>query len=926
MKPILLAILLIFSCSALFAQSTYSVKGIVTDTASHSKLTNASVSVLNAKDSTLVKYIRANASGSFSMAGFKPGNFILLITYPAYADYVESFKLDSVQKVRDFGNVNLFLKSRLLADVIVKGAIAAIKIKGDTTEFNASAYKIQPNANVEDLLKQLPGIQIDKDGKITAQGQTVTKVLVDGEEFFGDDPTLVTKNLRGDMVDKVQLFDKKSDQATFTGIDDGEKTKTLNIKLKEDKKNGYFGKVDAGGSADDYFQGQGMFNAFKGKKKFSAYGTSANTGKTGLSWEDANKYGSSGGMQMTDDGGFYFSSSGDELESWGGNYNGEGIPTAHTGGMHYDAKWNNDKQSINSNYKAGGLGVEGIYNGQNQSNLPTGILNTNSNRISDNYMFRQKLDAAYEVKLDTTSTIKIMMDGLLKNNRTNERYATGTFRENNTLQNNGDRKINNDGNQNSFNSSVLWTKKLKKTGRTLSLNVLQGFNQNITKGYLNSNNRFYNTAEVLDSVRAVDQYKTSNIKSNMLNSNFTYTEPLSKKLSLVLNYGLKLNNGISDRRSYNQSANGQYSLFDAAYSNNFELNQLSNQIGAIFNYKKDKTIVNFGTKVTGVTYDQKNLNTDATFKRQFVNWSPQASYQYRFSQQKSFRVGYTGYTTQPSINQIQPVLENTDPLNISLGNPDLKPAFGNRINASYNSYKVLSSEYINIGGSYTVTFDQIVSSRIINAGGKSSFQSVNLTDKKPFGYNLYTYYGRKVKKLDANVGFDAGAYGSTYYSYVNNLLNTQRNLNYYVNLNIGKYKEKKYDFNVRFGPTFNNSTASINKQLNNNGVGWDGSGSFTIYLPGKFEIGSNANYQLRKKTQAFNTDLERFIVNSSVSKKFFKKDNLKFSLSGNDLLNQNLGINRNAFSSSSYTTIKRYYLLSLLWDFNKMGGGAPKTP
>src|SRR5690606_2451490 len=168
---------------------------------------------------------------------------------------------------------------------------------------NASSFKIEPNAKVEDLLRQLPGIQVDKDGKITAQGQTVNKVLVDGEEFFGDDPTLVTKNIRGDMVDKVQLYDKKSDQAEFTGIDDGEKTKTLNIKLKADKKNGYFGKVDVGGASDGYYQGQAMFNTFKGKKKFSAYGTIANTGKTGLSWRDNSKYGSSNNIEVTDGGG-----------------------------------------------------------------------------------------------------------------------------------------------------------------------------------------------------------------------------------------------------------------------------------------------------------------------------------------------------------------------------------------------------------------------------------------------------------------------------------------------------------------------------------------------------------------------------------------------------------------------------------------------
>ncbi len=267
----LLSVLLVLCVSASFAQKQYLIKGTVTDSMATYKMVNTSISVLNEKDSILVKYTRADAEGNFILNSPKSGKFILLVTYPGYADYVENFVLDSVNTTKDFGRINLILKATLLQDVIIQGKVASIKIKGDTTEYNAGSYSIAPNSKVEDLLKQLPGIQVDKDGKITAQGETVNKVLVDGEEFFGDDPTLVTKNIRGDMVDKVQLYDKKSDQATFTGIDDGEKSKTINIKLKEDKKNGYFGKLEGGVGTDKFYNNQAMFNAFKGKQKFSAF-------------------------------------------------------------------------------------------------------------------------------------------------------------------------------------------------------------------------------------------------------------------------------------------------------------------------------------------------------------------------------------------------------------------------------------------------------------------------------------------------------------------------------------------------------------------------------------------------------------------------------------------------------------------------------
>ncbi len=198
------ALLCLFSIVSV-AQSVYTVKGSVVDTVSNGRLINTSVSILRSKDSTLVKFTRADDNGTFTLSQLPKGKLFLLVTYPGYADYVEQFDLDSTKSKIDFGRIKLTIRATLLQDVIIKGTAAAIKMKGDTTEFNAAAYKIQPNAKVEDLLKQLPGIQVDKDGKITAQGQTVNKVLVDGEEFFGDDLTLVTKNLRADMVDKVQL-------------------------------------------------------------------------------------------------------------------------------------------------------------------------------------------------------------------------------------------------------------------------------------------------------------------------------------------------------------------------------------------------------------------------------------------------------------------------------------------------------------------------------------------------------------------------------------------------------------------------------------------------------------------------------------------------------------------------------------------------
>jgi len=924
-------LLLCLGFTTSFAQTGYSIKGKVADTVANTNLINASVSVITAKDSILQKFTRIKDDGTFTINNLNKGKFILVATYPGYADFVERFALDSAHTSHNFGRISMLLKERLLQEVIVKGKAAAIKIKGDTTEFNPAAYNIQPNSKVEDLLKQLPGIEVDKDGKITAQGQTVKKVLVDGEEFFGDDPTLVTKNLRADMVDKVQLYDKKSDQAAFTGIDDGVKDKTINIKLKEDKKNGYFGKLDGGIGTDGYYQGQALFNRFKGKQKFSVYGTLGNTGKTGLGWEDNNKYGGGGGMEFGDDGGFYIFGGGDDLDSFDGRYNGEGKPVARTGGAHYDTKWNNDKESLNTNYKIGSLTVDGTKNTQQQNNFPGNISNVNSDQNNHNYMFRQKLDVNYQVKLDSMQNLKITADGTLKNSNTRSNFATQTRRLDGSLINSNDRENSANVDGKVFNANAFYTKKFKKKSRTLSVNFRTAYNESDSKGFLKSNTQFYDSVGTYVNKDTIDQYKVNKTKSTNINTNITYTEPLAKDFTLALSYALAVNNATADRRTFNKpvSSAAIYTALDSVYSSDYKLNQLSNQGGAVFNMQKQKYSFNFGTKVAGVKFKQVDeFGRIADLVRNFTNWYPQASFQYKFSKQSSIRVSYNGNTTQPNIDQIQPVKVNTDPLNIQVGNAGLKPSFTNRYNISYNSYKVISNQYIWISGSYSTTSNPIVSNVTRDTTtGISTYQSSNLKNKSTNNFWVNTYFERKIPGIGINAGLEIYGNGNTYYNMSNNVLNETKSYSYSGSIRLSKYKEKKYDAWVSAGPTYTINSSSLNTILNNNGRGFNANGGFNIYLPGKFQIGSDGNYTYNAPTKSFPQDFRRFLLNANISRTFFK-DALKASVTGNDLLNQNTGYNRtgsaNVLTQERFTTIRRYFMFSLTWDFNKVGGGAPK--
>jgi hypothetical protein len=913
--------------STVFAQNPNSIKGIVADTANFSRLQNATISVLNAKDSTLYKFTRAAENGTFSIPSMKKGNFILLLTYPNYADFVTTFDLTEEKNSLDFKLINMNSKAKLLNEVLIKGRATAIRVKGDTTEFNAGSYTIQPNDKVEDLLKKLPGIQIDAQGKITAQGKAVEKVLVDGEEFFGDDPTLVTKNLRADMVDKVQLFEKSSDQAAFTGVDDGQKAQTLNIKLKEDKKQGYFGKVDAGYGTDDFYQIQAMINKFKNKEKIAAYFTSSNTGKTGLGWNDAGRFGAGGNMEITDDGMMMITSS-DDLDG-GGSYWGEGIPKANSGGLHYENKWNGDKESINTNYKAGGLNVKTNKNTLNQNNLPTGIINTNSDNITESDMFRQKIDATYNIKLDTSSNLKVIIDGTLKNTENDSDFSSTALRGDNSLLNTSERSTSNNGKQQLFNLNALYTRKLKKPGRNYSLNLTNAYSNSNSDGLLQSNNNFYDENGVSTRNEVIDQLKENDITTNRLATNFTFTEPMSKFFSLVANYGLSLTSNNSHRRAFDATAPNVYNQLNPEFSNHFEADQLINQVGAIFSYKKGKTVINFGTKTSFVNFDQTELYSNQNFNRNFTNWLPQASYQYKFSAQKSLRINYNGSTTQPTVSQLQPVRINDDPLNIPEGNPLLKPAYNNRFNINYNTYKVLSDQNFYVSASASFTQDQIVSSNTTDSEGRTIFKSVNLESNVPFSANSYLGFSRKVSFLwDLSVGLDLNMSGSKFFNYVNNQLNATTNVNAGPSINLNKYGEKG-QFYFSFGPQYTSQEASLQKQINNTGWGYRGYLDLQRKLPKKITISANSQYSYQPSSAAFSSSFEQLIINATVTKGFLKDEKLKMVLSANDILNQNRGFRRtasgNAIVQTSYNNISRYFMFSLIWDFNKMGGAAPST-
>jgi hypothetical protein len=914
-KLLLIACALFIGYTSQAQQS--SVKGEINDTINKVSLQNTVISLLRAKDSVLVKFTRSNKEGHFELNNVKDGNYVIMITHATYANYYDQLTVKPGEEIK-LGRIPLTLQAKLLENVTVRQTIAAMRMKGDTLEYRTDSFKVRQGASVEDLLKVLPGIQVDKDGKITAQGEKIEKVLVDGEEFFSDDPTIATRGLQADALERVQVFDKKSDQATFTGIDDGQKTKTLNLKLKEDRKKGYFGKLDAAAGTDDRWNGQAMINVFKGKRKFSAYGIMSSTGKTGLDWNDQSNYGGGQNMEMMDDGGIMmFGGGGQDFSAYG-----QGLPKSWTGALHYSNKYNNDKQNINGSYRYSKLNTEGFNNSLSQNVIENNVIYQRDQTTNSSSRFRHSLSGIYDLQIDSFTSVKITLNGYKGENRGLSNFFGEVEQEANGRRSTREGYSTNAGENQNLTSSLLLRKRFRKPGRTVSLNVDQAHNRNNTAGIQYSLNEYF-SGTVLDSARLFDQQKLNISESNSVNTRIVYTEPLSKKLFTEVNYGLRISNNNSERSTFNADNTGKYTMFDNIYSNNYKFNFLINTFGLNFKYNTKKVNMGAGMDVAQADFKQTDQLSKVETKRNYTNLFPKANFTYIFNANSRFTFTYNGNTRQPSISQIQPVRDNTNTLVELIGNANLKQEFRQNFNLRYNSYKMLNQRGIYTSFNMSTTSNAISRYDIIEPTGKTTSQYINVNGNYNFFSNIG--YNLKVKALDAHVNFGINLNGGRYIQFVNTKRNVTNTLTPGFGFGFNKGKEKKYSANLWANFNYNMSKSSLFPDRETNYYTFSAYPNFNVQLPAKFEINVDAEINLRQKTSVFDQDNNVYLLNGYIGRKILKNDKGIIKITGYDLLNQNKGYNRfisnNSIQERTFQVLQQYFMLNFTWNFAKTPAG-----
>lgn len=924
-KGLLFLLMLLTSSFTLLAQSN--VSGTVVDGADNMKLEKATIALLHRADSILVKFSWAKDNGSFILSNLDTGSYKLIISYPQYADYSRDITFEG-QPI-NIGTIKLSKAALLLEEVTVTGNVPVV-IKGDTTVYNAASFKVAKDANVEDLLKVLPGITVDANGNITAQGKEVKKVLLDGEEFFGNDPKLITKNIRSNMVDKVMVYEKKSDVAVRTGVDDGERTQTIDITLKQDMKKGTFGQALVAGGTDNYYGLKGMVNKFKGSEKIAAYGIFSNDGMVSLGFEDGQKYGVGGSTNVESDGGSIFiTSSSDNImnSGWEGNYNGNGVPKALNLGASYSNKFNKDKHKLNVNYQRAQMSVDNNRTYFSQNNLPDIARIENSTGFTSNETRNNNANMRYDLKIDSLSDLTLKF-GYTQTNRDNK--SSNESQEQN-LDNSFINEVeSNDAGHRSnenVNASILLTRKFKKVRRSITLN------SSIVSNKDNGNSNYYSLTKFAnnDPNLMIDQYKTDNSKNTNFNASLNYSEPLSKRWTGTVGYAVGNNaNSLLNKSFDKDPVTGLYDILDQNQLNDFNQNMLSNAINAGVNYKNDKLTFNASNRYSFETIDRIYNSANSTLNRNQRSIVPTISINYKLTKSKNLSFYYNGRTTQPSLNQIEPLNQNRETVVNYLPNPNLKSGFRNNYNMYYNSYKQIKDQSFYISTNVSQSFNDVTAKvNYFSATGKRDIQYVNI-EKPNTNISFYSGYRQPILKrinLNGNIGGSLNYNNSYNYLSVNNgesELNNNETYRITPSIGFNTYKAEKWSFYANLNPGFQFMKSTLQPDLNSNTFTFSSHFNFNYTLPKGIKVGFNGEQSYEAATQtlkAFNV----FNMNGFISKKFLKDKSLETQLFVNDIFNRNNGVRRSqngyAFTQTTNDVLRRYAMLKLIYNFTSMKGG-----
>jgi hypothetical protein len=903
------------------------IKGILLDEADRAPVAGATVNVVLQNDSTqnAIKSTVTDKKGNFEFSGIADAKYLVKISFVGYQKLVKPVVVEG--GISNLGMIIFKKQGKDLADVTIIATAPAAAQNGDTTQFSASQYKVNPDATTEDLIKKMPGITVAKDGTVTAQGEQVKKVTVDGKDFFGDDATVALKNIPSEIVSKIQVFDKLSDQAQLTGFDDGNSVKAINIVTKTGIKNSQFGRVYAGYGTDDRYAAGGNMSFFKDNRRISLVGNFNNINQQNFGSQDLLGVSGGGGGRRGGRGG------GSENFSVG---QAPGISKTNAFGINYSDQWGK-KLTVTGSY---------FFNNSNTDN--TSLISTETFSTPENLNSIQatnaqtentnnRINLRLEYKIDSNNSIFFIPSVNFQSNNSTSNTILKNFYSLNDSISNSLSNVNGDKQGYNIRNNILYRHSFAKRGRSFSV----GFNTNYTKNDGNTTTdamyRFFNDGITTDSLQ--QQLYDNNNNGNSYSGRIEYTEPIGKKGQLQINYSPSVLKNKTDQETFSYDGK-KYSIFDTSLSNYANNTITTNNAGISYRLVKGwRDQFSIGTDFQNATLESQQIYPyTSSVNQSFFSVLPNARWIKKLSSVSNIRVFYRARANFPSADQLQNVVNLSDPLRVSTGNPNLKQSISQFVGTrySYTNTKTNKSFFANVFFQSAADYitnatniaqkDSVIQQGIVLKKGSQLITPVNLDGYK----NLRSYfnYSMPIKAIKTTLNVNAGFSYAKLPGMINNINSITNSVSYNAGVVLASNISEYVDFNLTYNASINNATTISNITTKNNYINHTAGIQVNLLSKNGWFIQNDVTGQLYNGLSE-NFNQSYWLWNAAIGKKFLKKQVAELKISVFDLLKQNQSFVRTVTGTyvedAQNQVLQQYFMLTFTYSLKNFGKPAKRT-
>lgn len=904
------------------------ITGIVFSQTEQKLIQGATVSLLQS-DTTLIRKLVTDEKGQFDFIPSTKGNYLILISSIGYKQTILPVEYNGNEK--NIGKILLAKQEKDLSEVTIVAKAPSVTQKEDTAQYSANQYKVNIDATTEDLLKKMPGITVDKSGTVTAQGEPVKKVTIDGKDFFGDDATSALRNIPSEVVDKIQIFDRLSDQAQLTGIDDGNSQKAINVITKNGIKNSQFGRIYAGYGTDNRYAAGGNASFFNNDRRVSIVGNFNNINQQNFGNQDLLGITNGASNNRTPGPPPGFRGPGNQQSESFTIGQTNGIATTNSAGINYGDKWGK-KITVTGSYFYNGTNTDNISFTKTQLFEQNQFSAQNSNSIMNNYNHR--FNARIEYKLDSNNIFFLIPNLSFQNNNSSGFTGINSYKNIFDSVYNSASNTNNDKNGYSLRNNLMYRHSFRKKGRMLSLGLNTTFNKNDGFNTIDGVFRFYDlTGNPVFPDSLQQQYSSNLTDGQTIGGNITYNEPIGKKGQLQLEYNPSVQKSSSDQKTFLFDGLN-YSIFESNLSNNFDNVIQTNNGGITYRFTKNKD----EQFAIGTNFQQAILKSDrlfptaGNFRQTFYNFLPNGYWRKKISKYSSFRIFYRTSTIFPTVAQLQDVYNLTNPLRVIGGNPELKQSFTQYMGGRFMHTNTKTNRSIFTGlffqtamdfisnASYIATKDSSIQKNVILRKGTQLIKPVNLD-----GYRLvrsYFTYSQPLKFIKSTVNFNLGLVYSKLPGMINTIATTTNNYQFNGGVVISSNINEYIDYTLSYTGNLNDAKTTGGNIARNKFINHVTSGSVRLANKEGWFIQTDITNQIFKGLTG-NLDQTFNLWSASAGKKFFKKKTGELKLSVFDILKQNQNISRNVTNTfiedSRNNIIQQYFMLTFTYSLRNFG-------